>query len=187
MTEITPEILLNAYASGLFPMARERESEELFWFSPDMRGIIPLDKFHIPVSLKKFMKKNIFEIKINSAFEGVMRGCAARKETWINEKIISLYTKLHEMGFAHSVECWRENELVGGLYGVALGKAFFGESMFSKEENASKVALVYLIQMLKEKGFTLLDTQYLNEHLKQFGAIEIPKDEYMKLLERALT
>jgi leucyl/phenylalanyl-tRNA---protein transferase len=188
---LTPEFLLSAYANGFFPMAESRNAEELRWYHPEMRGIIPLDKFHIPASMAKFLKKNPFEVTRDKAFRGVITACAARQETWINNQIIDLYCTLHDMGFAHSVECWKKAqgalELVGGLYGVALGGAFFGESMFSTETNASKVALAHLVQHLKDNGFTLLDTQYVNDHLKQFGVIEITRDDYLERLQRALT
>lgn len=189
-TEITWEFLLNAYANGYFPMADAKESEILHWMYPDMRGILPLDNFHTPKSLAKFIRKSPFRITTNAAFPAVIRACAEitdeRKETWINEPIIKLYTELWENGFAHSVECWKESELVGGLYGVAIGGAFFGESMFSRTSNSSKVALVYLVELLNKAGYVLLDAQFINEHLKQFGIIEIPRTEYLERLKAAL-
>jgi leucyl/phenylalanyl-tRNA--protein transferase len=187
---LTPEHLLVAYASGYFPMAESRESEELFWFSPDPRGVLPIEGFNIPRGLARFMKDHPFTLKVNSAFEEVMRGCAEitnkRDETWINDHIIALYVALHKMGNAHSVETWRDGKLVGGLYGVSLGGAFFGESMFSREAEASKVALVTLVDVLRDAGYVLLDTQYANPHLQQFGIQEIPRRRYIKMLEKAL-
>lgn len=185
-TPITPELLLAAYASGYFPMAQNRNDPELHWFSPEKRGIIPLDDFHIPKSLAKFLKKNPFEVSMDRVFRNVITACAEREETWINDKIIDLYCELHQMGHAHSVECWHEGKLVGGLYGVSLGGAFFGESMFSHMTNASKTALAALVDRLKETGYQLLDTQYVNDHLKQFGVIEVEQKEYLKRLEKAL-
>jgi len=185
--EITWELLLNAYASGYFPMAENRDDPQIYWFYPEQRGIIPLDDFHVPQSLAKFIKKKPFDITTDKAFPEVIRACAEREDgTWINDTILRLYCELAEKGFAHSVECWRDGELAGGLYGVALGGTFFGESMFSREQNASKVALVHLVQLLKTTGYRLLDTQYVNDHLKQFGVIEIPRDEYLELLKEAL-
>jgi leucyl/phenylalanyl-tRNA--protein transferase len=185
--KITCELLLNAYANGYFPMAKSKDDPEIYWFYPEQRGILPLDDFHVPVSLAKFIKKHPFEITTNKAFVDVISSCAERDEdTWINDRIMQLYCQLHDMGFAHSVECWREGALVGGLYGVSLGGAFFGESMFSRETNASKAALVHLVELLKASGYTLLDAQYVNEHLKQFGITEIPREEYLQLLKDAL-
>lgn len=184
--EITAELLLAAYASGYFPMAESKEDPEIYWFYPEKRGIIPLDAFKIPRSLTKVLRDSPFTVTGDKAFPEVIRGCSRRDETWINERIIGLYIELWQMGYAHSVECWRGKKLVGGLYGVALGGAFFGESMFSREPNASKVALVHLVNMLKTSGYTLLDAQYVNEHLKQFGVIEITRDEYLRKLEAAL-
>lgn len=184
ITRIKPEVLLSAYAEGVFPMA---EDGEILWFSPNNRGIIPLDdRFHVPKSLKKVMKKKPFEIRLNTDFEGTMRGCAERSTTWIDEGIISSYLALHELGFAHSIECWDEEGLQGGLYGVALGKAFFGESMFSRKTDASKIALVWLVEWLRDQEFKLLDTQWVTDHLKKFGGEEIPKVIYLDLLEEAL-
>ncbi len=188
--DITVDILLRAYSIGLFPMADAADDPELFWVEPEVRGIIPLDNFHVSKSLAKVIRKKPFDIRFNTDFEGVMAGCAAevdnRPSTWINETIRRLYTELHEIGHAHSVEAWEGNELVGGLYGVSLGSAFFGESMFSRRTNASKICLVYLVERLREKGFTLLDTQFTTEHLKTFGAIDVPKADYAKLLEPAV-
>ena len=180
---LPPEVLLQAYAAGMFPMALE--NGELGWFSPDPRGIIPIREFHVPHGLEKVLRKCPFEVRFNTAFGDVMRGCAARETTWINEAILESYTALHRMGYAHSVEVWRDGELRGGLYGVSLGGAFFGESMFSREANASKVALHALVRRLEERGYTLLDTQWVTEHLSQFGAHEIPRGTYMRRLQRA--
>jgi len=163
------------------------ETGEINWYSPDPRTIFDLDEFHIPRSLRLTLKKQEFEIQINKRFEEVIRACAQRDETWISESIIQSYTQLHHLGIAHSVETWKDGKLVGGLYGVAIRGAFFGESMFSRVENASKVALVHLVARMKERGFTLLDTQYSTPHLLRFGAREITRDEYVKRLERALS
>jgi leucyl/phenylalanyl-tRNA---protein transferase len=185
--EITPELLLNAYASGYFPMAESRDGSQINWYYPEERGIIPLDTFHIPASLEKFLKRDPFTYTTNQCFGEVIRSCAHRNDgTWINDTIIDAYCKLHELGFAHSVECWKDKNLVGGLYGVALGGAFFGESMFTRESNASKAALVHLVGLLNQAGYTLLDTQFVNDHLKQFGVVEIPRAEYLKKLGAAL-
>lgn len=182
---LEPSLLLNAYASGIFPMAME--SGELGWFSPDPRGIIPLDDgFHLPHGLKRTLKKAPFEIRVNTAFADVMRGCADRRETWIDDTIYKSYVRLHYLGHAHSVETWRDGELVGGLYGIALGGAFFGESMFSRATDASKVALAALVERLRSRGYSLLDTQWTTAHLRQFGAQDIPRREYMARLRRAL-
>ncbi len=160
---------------------------EIGWFSPDPRGIVPLDdEFHIPHGLRRTLKRNPFEIRVNTAFLKVMRGCAEREETWIDGVILASYNNLHSLGFAHSVETWRDGDLVGGLYGVALGGAFFGESMFHKATDASKVALVALVELLRQRGFVLLDTQWTTTHLAQFGAREIPRSRYLGMLERAL-
>ena len=181
---IEPRDLLNAYCIGAFPMAMDDGS--LGWFSPDPRGVIPLESFHIPHGLKRTLKKALFEIRINSAFADVIRECGSRKETWIDETIIASYQQLHSMGFAHSVEAWQEGELVGGLYGVSIAGAFFGESMFSKKTDASKVALVSLVRRLRRRNFTLLDTQWSTPHLKSFGCIDISKKYYMEKLAQAL-
>lgn len=182
---IEPELLLGAYASGIFPMSPSG-SEEIHWYSPDPRAIIPLDAFKISRSLRQTLKKRTFEIRIDTAFEEVMRQCGRRDETWISETIVRSYVRLHKLGFAHSVESWHSNKLVGGLYGVALGAAFFGESMFSAMKDASKVALVGLVEWMHERGFELLDTQYSTPHLAQFGAIEIPREEYLRLLKKTV-
>jgi leucyl/phenylalanyl-tRNA---protein transferase len=182
---VQPELLLGAYASGMFPMSPS-DSEDINWYSPDPRAIIPLDTFKISRSLIQTMKKNIFELRIDTSFEQVMRECAKRDETWISETIIASYVRLHELGFAHSVETWHEDMLAGGLYGVALGGAFFGESMFSRMRDASKVALVSLVERLRERQFELLDTQFITPHLAHFGTIEISRANYLRLLKRAI-
>ncbi len=188
--DIDVDILLRAYSIGLFPMADAADDPELFWVEPDMRGVIPLDDFHVSKSLAKAIRKKPFDIRFDTAFDAVMRGCAAeaanRPSTWINGTIHRLYNELHEIGHAHSVEAWEGDELVGGLYGVSLGSAFFGESMFSRRTNASKICLVHLVERLREKGFTLLDTQFTTEHLKTFGAIDVTKADYAKMLEPAV-
>ena len=190
MTELTPDLLLRAYTIGLFPMAETAEDPELFWVDPERRGVIPLDTFHVPRSLRKTMKREPFLIQVDRDFFGVLDGCAEitdkRRATWINSEIVRLYGDLHRRGFAHSVECWREGRLVGGLYGVALGGAYFGESMFSRETDASKVALVHLVVRLIRGGFTLLDTQFVTPHLAKFGAVEISRAAYRRQLARAL-
>jgi len=183
---IDPQFLCTAYCNGYFPMA-DPKTGEINWYSPDPRTIFELDEFHIPRSLKLTLKKKEFEIRINEQFENVMRACAEREDTWISETIIKSYVMLHQQGLAHSVEAWKDGKLAGGLYGVSLQGAFFGESMFSRSTNASKVALVYLIDRLKEHNYTLLDTQFITEHLKRFGAREIPRDDYMKRLASALS
>ncbi|MHA7970739.1 leucyl/phenylalanyl-tRNA--protein transferase [Rhizobium sp. CAU 1783] len=187
---ITPELLLRAYSIGLFPMADAADDPEIFWVEPEMRGIIPLDEFHVSKSLLKTIRKKPFDIRFDTAFERVVEKCAEevdnRPSTWINQTIRDLYSALHSLGHAHSVEAWEGGELVGGLYGVSLGSAFFGESMFSRRTDASKICLVHLVERLKERGFTLLDTQFTTEHLKTFGAIDVPKADYGVLLERAM-
>ena len=190
MSQLRPELLLQAYAIGVFPMAESRDDSRTFFVDPDKRGILPLDDFHISRSLRKEVRRRRFDIRCDTDFKGVLAGCAEprteRPDTWINEEIFDLYLALHEMGYGHSVECWRDGELVGGLYGVALGAAFFGESMFSRESNASKVALVHLVARLKASGFTLLDSQFITEHLEQFGAVEVPRETYREMLSEAL-
>jgi leucyl/phenylalanyl-tRNA--protein transferase len=187
---ITPEILLRAYSIGLFPMAEAADDPEIFWVDPEMRGILPLDAFHVSKSLQKTVRKKPFDISFDTDFEGVIALCAQpaddRPSTWINETIRKLYRELHHMGHAHSVEAYDGDELVGGLYGVSLGAAFFGESMFSRRTDASKICLVHLVERMKAKGFVLLDTQFTTEHLKTFGAIDVPKDDYLKLLHAAV-
>lgn len=188
--DIDVDILLRAYSIGLFPMADSADDPELFWVEPEMRGIIPLDRFHVSKSLVKAIRKSQFEIRFDTNFDGVMASCAQaapdRPSTWINKTIRRLYTELHEIGHAHSVEAWDGDELVGGLYGVSLGSAFFGESMFSRRTNASKICLVYLVEHLNKRGFTLLDTQFTTDHLKTFGAIDVPKADYARMLEPAV-
>jgi leucyl/phenylalanyl-tRNA--protein transferase len=188
--EITPEVLLKAYACGIFPMAESAEDPALYWIEPDLRGIIPLDRFHLPARLARTVRADRFTVTINNDFDAVLDGCAApqpgRPRTWINTRIRVLYRKLHERRHCHSVEVYEDKTLVGGLYGVTLGRAFFGESMFHRARDASKVALVHLIARLKAGGFTLCDTQFVTDHLKIFGAIEVPKQRYHKLLEAAL-
>ncbi len=184
---LTPEILLRAYASGIFPMAESREDPEIFWVDPEQRGVIPLNGFHISRSLAKRLRAGVFQIGADTDFAGVVKGCADRPETWINDEIFSLYSELHQMGFAHSIEVYQDGRLVGGVYGVALGGAFFGESMFSRRTDASKVALAYLVDRLAVGGFTLLDTQFLTDHLASLGAQEIPRSAYRKRLTKALT
>jgi leucyl/phenylalanyl-tRNA--protein transferase len=187
---ITPEILLRAYAAGLFPMAESADDPDIFWVQPEMRGVIPLDGFHVSKSLAKTIRKRPFDIRFNTDFDQVIARCGEpapdRPSTWINPMILMLYKELHRLGYAHSVEAWEGEELVGGLYGVSLGSAFFGESMFSRRTDASKICLVHLVERLRDKGFTLLDTQFTTDHLKSFGAIDVPKRDYEKLLDRAM-
>ena len=184
--ELTPELLLRAYAAGFFPMAEDR-SGPIAWYSPDPRAIIPLDRFRVSRSLRQRAQKSQLEIRINTSFAGVMRRCAARDETWISDEIIEAYCQLFDMGHAHSVETWQHGRLVGGLYGVTLGGAFFGESMFSQVADASKIALWSLVRMLTERGFLLLDTQFLTPHLASLGACEISRDEYLGMLHEAVS
>ena len=183
---IEPDFLLGAYATGYFPMAESRDGP-LRWFSPDPRAIIPLETFACSRSLQQTLKKNIFTQHIDTVFEDVMRRCGGRDETWISEEIVASYLELHRRGFAHSVEAWSEGKLAGGLYGVALGAAFFGESMFSIRRDASKVALVWLVERLRSHRFQLLDTQFLTPHLARFGAYEIPREEYLRRLTIAVS
>jgi leucyl/phenylalanyl-tRNA--protein transferase len=184
MEAIPPETLLDAYTRGIFPMA---ENGKILWFSPEQRGIIPLDdRFHIPHGLRQAMRRKPFEVRWNTAFRDVMLGCADRPETWIDDVILTSYCQLHEIGYAHSVECWDADGLQGGLYGVALPGVFFGESMFSRKSNASKIALVALVNSLRAAGFELLDTQWLTSHLKQFGGYEISRADYHAALAAAL-
>ena len=189
-TDLTPELVLAAYARGLFPMAERRDDPHLYWVSPEKRGLLPLENFHVPHRLARTMRSGRFQVTCDRAFADVMKGCAApapgREDTWINLEILRLYTALAASGHAHSVECWLEGKLVGGLYGVKLGAAFFGESMFSIARDASKVALVHLVEGLLRGGFVLLDTQFLTAHLARFGAVEIPSERYLTLLESAL-
>ncbi|WP_299617727.1 leucyl/phenylalanyl-tRNA--protein transferase [Pelagibius sp.] len=189
--QLTPDLLLRAYAIGIFPMAESRLDPELHWIDPDMRGILPLDGLHVPRKLRRRLRQRQLQVRCNTAFHDVIQGCAEpaenRPDTWINPVIERLYNQLHEMGFAHSVECWEDERLVGGLYGVALGGAFFGESMFSRTSDASKVALVHLVLRLRRSGFRLLDTQFNTPHLSRFGVVEIPREDYRKLLTKAVS
>ncbi|HTP79392.1 MAG TPA: leucyl/phenylalanyl-tRNA--protein transferase [Bacteroidota bacterium] len=182
---IDPQFLLNAYSIGYFPMAESREGP-ISWHSPDPRGIFELERFNIPRSLEQTIRKNLFEVRVDRAFEETMRACAARDETWISETIIRSYCKLFELGFAHSVESWKDGKLAGGLYGVCLGAAFFGESMFSTAADASKVSLVHLVERLRSRDFRLLDTQFVTPHLARFGAVEISREAYLRRLNEAL-
>jgi leucyl/phenylalanyl-tRNA--protein transferase len=188
--EITPQVLLKAYACGLFPMAESADDPGLFWLEPEQRGILPLDTVHVPRRLKRTIRNDLFEIRISTDFQGVIDGCSApmpgRQKTWINREIRRLYGELFEMGHCHTVEAWQDGDLVGGLYGVSLNGAFFGESMFSFKTDASKVCLIHLVARLKKGGYTLLDTQFVTGHLAKFGTLEVPKDEYNVLLSSAL-
>ena len=188
--EITPQVLLKAYTCGIFPMAESADDPALYWIEPQQRGVLLLDRVHVPKRLARTIRQGVFEVRIDTDFEGVLDGCAAsragRRTTWINRKIRALYRDLFDAGYCHTVETWAEGELVGGLYGVALHGAYFGESMFSTERDASKVALVYLCARLIHGGFSLLDTQFVTEHLKQFGTVEIERGEFHTLLEKAL-
>ena len=190
MVGLTPDILLRAYAVGLFPMAERHDDPTLYWIDPEKRGILPIETFHTPRKLRRTVRRKAFEVRCDTSYERVIRLCArpgpGRQETWINEEIVRLYIDLHHMGRAHSIECWRDDELAGGLYGVALGGAFFGESMFSDATDASKVALVHLVARLRKGGFRLLDTQFVTRHLSQFGAMEIHRSGYRHLLAAAL-
>lgn len=183
--ELTPALLLRAYAGGIFPMADEDDGE-ILWYSPPMRAIFPLEAFHVPKNLAKLIRQKKFEIRLDSSFEAVMRACGERDRTWISEELVRLYTDLHRAGHAHSVEAWLNGQLVGGLYGVAIGGAFMGESMFSRSTDASKVCLVHLVDRMKARGFTLLDSQYPTEHLAQFGQTVIPRGAYLARLATAL-
>ena len=184
--ELTPSLLLRAYASGVFPMADSATSDEVLWIDPQLRGVMPLAGFHAPRRLLKTVRSGRFEVTIDTGFEDVMEGCAARSSTWINAEIKRLYVALHRMGYAHSIEARLGGEIVGGLYGVRLGGAFFGESMFSRAPDASKVALVHLVARLKAGRFQLLDTQFVTDHLAQFGACAISRARYRELLDAAL-
>ncbi|HEX3817440.1 MAG TPA: leucyl/phenylalanyl-tRNA--protein transferase [Chthoniobacterales bacterium] len=181
---IEPDLLLQGYRLGIFPMALP--NDEVEWFSPDPRTILPLDGFHVPHGLRRERRRQNFEIRVNTCFAEVMAACAARPDTWINQEIVESYLRLHELGYAHSLETWAPNELAGGLYGVAIGGVFFGESMFHRQTGASKIALWALVERLRERHFTLLDTQWLTPHLAQFGAREIPRSLYLHLLQSGL-
>src|SRR5271166_5013957 len=191
LIEITPEVLLKAYACGIFPMAESADDPALFWIEPEKRGVIPLDRFHMPARLARTVRSDRFTVTVDRDFDAVLDGCAqpwpGRRRTWINARIRSLYRKLYERRHCHSLEVYEDSALVGGLYGVTLGRAFFGESMFHRARDASKVALVHLLARLKAGGFRLLDTQFVTDHLRTFGAIEVPRRQYHKLLEAALS
>jgi len=186
MERLTPDLLLRAYRVGLFPMADSAEAEEIFWVEPRRRGIIPLDNFHISRSLARLIRRDVFTISTNRDFGGVMDGCADRADTWINEQIHDIYRTLHQDGHAHSLEVWEDGVLAGGVYGVAIGGCFCGESMFSRRRDASKVALTYLVDHLRHCGFTLFDTQFLTSHLASLGGVEIPRQDYQRRLQSAL-
>jgi leucyl/phenylalanyl-tRNA---protein transferase len=190
MLEITPELLLQAYRIGVFPMGERRDDPKLYWLDPRLRAVLPLDGFHLPRRLSRTVRSGIFEVTADNAFLDVMRACAAPRpghpESWINEPILQLYSELFARGHGHSIECRVDGELVGGLYGVSVGAAFFGESMFSRERDASKVALVHLVARLIKGGFKLLDCQFMTEHLRSFGAIEIPRERFRALLADAV-
>jgi len=190
MMEITPQVLLKAYSCGIFPMAESAHDQVLYWIEPEQRGILPLDRVHIPRRLARTLRTTPLNIAIDTDFHGVIEGCAAarpgRRTTWINDRIRELYGELFSLGYCHTVEVWDNGRLVGGLYGVALGGAFFGESMFSNVRDASKIALVHLVGRLVAGGFRLLDTQFVTDHLKQFGTVEVVRDVFHKKLEAAL-
>ena len=188
--ELTPELIIRAYQAGIFPMAESAETDDVFWVSPQKRGVIPLDQFHTPRSLKKVLKSHPYRVRIDTSFEGVIDGCAAagpgRESTWINPTIRRLYGQLFDRGICHTVEVWENKTLVGGLYGLSIGAAFFGESMFHRRVNASKIALVHLVARLRAGNYQLLDTQFVTDHLRNFGGIEIPREDYELRLARAL-
>ncbi len=190
MPDLTPDMLLRAYSIGVFPMAEDRDDPELIWVDPRMRGIIPMSKFHVPRRLRRTVRNDTFEVTFDRDFAGVIEGCAeateGRPRTWINSRIVDLYTSLHFKGHGHSVECWQDGDLVGGLYGISLKGVFFGESMFSRATDASKVALVHLAAKLSVGGYAFIDTQFITKHLSRFGAIEVPRNEYRGLLAAAL-
>lgn len=185
--DITPDLLMRAYAIGIFPMSEHRDDPEIFWVDPIRRGVFPLDRFHISRSLARTLRRNDYTVTINADFEGVVDGCADRADTWINTEIRRLYSALHDRGQAGSIEVWRNGVLIGGVYGVTLGTAFFGESMFSRAPNGSKIALAWLVEHLRDCGFTLFDTQFITPHLASLGAIEISRDTYLSQLDKALT
>ena len=188
--ELTPELILRAYAAGIFPMAEDAASPDLFWVSPEKRGVLPLDGFHISRSLRKTMKTREFSVRVDTDFEAVIDGCATegedRDSTWINPEIRRLYGELFRRGYVHTVEVWAEDELVGGLYGLSMGAAFFGESMFHRVTDASKIAMAHLVERLKAGGYRLLDTQFVTPHLASLGGIEIPRELYEVQLAAAL-
>lgn len=183
---LAPETLIRAYCNGIFPMAEGKDTNKIFWISPEVRGVIPLNKFHISKSLRRSIVKRDYKIKINTDFLGVIKNCADRSESWINSDILKAYSDLFNLGFCHSIEVWDNDDLIGGIYGLAIKRAFFGESMFSKRSNASKIALAYLVSRLKYGGFLLFDVQFQSEHLKTLGAIEVLKANYRDLLKNAL-
>ncbi|MBO6508966.1 MAG: leucyl/phenylalanyl-tRNA--protein transferase [Roseibium sp.] len=188
--EITPQVLLKAYACGLFPMAESADDPGLFWLEPERRGILPLESFHLPKRLRRTIRNDVFEIRVSTDFQGVIDGCSepmpGRQKTWINSEIRRLYGELFDMGYCHTVEAWSDGELVGGLYGVSLNGAFFGESMFTFKSDASKVCLAHLVARLAAGGYSLLDTQFVTDHLSKFGTQEIPQADYNKRLSDAL-
>jgi leucyl/phenylalanyl-tRNA--protein transferase len=183
---LAPETLIRAYCNGIFPMAEGKDTNKIFWISPEVRGVIPLNKFHISKSLRRSIVKRDYKIKINTDFLGVIKNCADRSESWINSDILKAYSDLFNLGFCHSIEVWDNDDLIGGIYGLAIKRAFFGESMFSKRPNASKIALAYLVSRLRYGGFLLFDVQFQSEHLKTLGAIEVLKANYQDLLKNAL-
>lgn len=187
MRDVTPELLLQAYANGVFPMADSASSDAIYWIDPKKRGVFPLGSFHISRSLRHAIKRKEYDIRLNSDFARTVANCANRSETWINSKIFDLYNQLHHLGFAHSLEVWRDSQMFGGVYGVTVGAAFFGESMFSTETNGSKIALAYLIHRLNAGGFKLFDTQFITPHLASLGAVEIRRETYHKKLISAIT
>lgn len=184
---LSPDLVLAAYAQGVFPMAHPEEGDRIYWYAPDPRAILPLDAFHVPHNLRRTIRKGMFEISTDTVFMDVIEACAERDETWISREIIEVFSALHGLGYAHSVEVWSGGELAGGLYGVALGRAFFGESMFHRKSDASKVALVHLVRRLRAGGFTLLDTQFTTPHLERFGVVEVPRADYEQKLDEALS
>ena len=185
MSELTPELLLHGYSIGIFPMAEHRHDSEIFWVDPKRRGVLPMDRFHMSRYLAKAMRKSTFQPRLNHAFDAVVDACADRSDTWINAEIASLFSALHTKGHAHSYELWDDDTLVGGVYGVTLGAAFFGESMFSRRTNASKMALAALVDHLKRGGYTLFDTQFITSHLASLGAVEVTRAAYHAQLEHA--
>ena len=185
--DLTPALLLRAYEAGVFPMAESAESDKVFWVDPRRRGVLPLDSFHLSRSLRKRLRRHDYDVTIDRCFDEVVQACADREETWINPQISGLYGALHHLGFAHSLEVWQGDALMGGLYGVRIGGAFFGESMFSAAPDGSKIALAYLVARLRKGGFTLLDTQFTTPHLESLGAIEIPRADYRRWLDEALS
>ena len=183
---LTPELVLYGYQHGVFPMADPDDDDAVYWYRPERRGVLSLDAFYVPQNLARLVRRACFDVVSDRDFPAVIRACAKRSTTWISEEIIDTYTALHRWGYAHSVECWQDGVLVGGLYGVAIGGVFFGESMFHRVDNASKVALVHLVRRLRAGGFVLLDTQYVTDHLKQFGVVEISGAQYERRLAEAL-